>query len=301
MSFSSAVKDELFLLDTKKKCCMLAELAGIASFTLKITDTGGRFIVDSDRTGKRVSFLCKKVFGLKDGLLSPANTGRGGKCFSLYYEEKDADIILKGLKKTNSALKADFEISSEILKESCCVKSFVKGAFLGGGLMLEPEKTYHLEFVAKRAQAVEDLSSVLDFFDESPKIIKRQKYYVLYFKSFESIETVLNIIGAHKSLMEFMNIKIEKEEKNQINRMTNCEVANMQKTNDAASESIRDIEIIMTTIGLDAIDDQLQEMALLRLANPDESLAKLAVLSGLSRSGVNHRLKKISDIARELR
>lgn len=111
---------------------------------------------------------------------------------------------------------------------------------------------------------------------------------------------MLNILGAHKSLMELANVKIEKEEKNRLNRQVNFEVANIQKTSSASNASIEDIENIMYTVGLDALPEPLQEMALFRLANPEESLSGLAKLSGLSRSGVNHRLKKLSEIARNL-
>ncbi len=298
MSFSAKIKEEILKAESKNKNCSLAFLKGFASFALSIEEGKVCFYEDSEQVGKRISFICKKQFNIKDGYLYQG-TGHG-KNFCLEYEKEEALLILKGLSEKNSLDGGYIENDLSFMENLEEVRFFIMGAFLGGGTMIDPEKTYHLEFVAKREASLDELTYTFDKFGEIPKRVMRDKYFIMYFKRYESIENLLNIMNAHKCMMHLANIKIEKEQKNEINRKNNFEVANLGKTTLAANKIISDIENIMYTIGLDSLPSELSEMALLRLANPDESLAKLAELSGLSRSGVNHRLKKITEIAREL-
>ncbi|MBR6720316.1 MAG: DNA-binding protein WhiA [Clostridia bacterium] len=300
MSFSSKIKDEILKTDCKNMGCSLAFVAGISAFALSVEDEIVKFSVDSEEMGKRISFLCKKLFSIKDGKIVKSGTGSVGRTFALVYEGDEAEAILKGLSFNNSISDGYIENDISAFINSEERRFFIMGAYLGGGFMIDPEKTYHIEFVAKKERALDELSIMLDSFGEIPKRVKRDKYLVMYLKNYDSIENMLNIINAHKCMMELANIKIEKEQKNELNRLNNFEVANLGKTTWAAKQIIEDIETIMYTVGLDSLPDSLQEIALLRLANPEESLAKLAELSGLSRSGVNHRLKKITEIAREL-
>ncbi len=301
MAFSSKVREEILSDDGGKTALgRLAFLAGLASFTMKIADGTLTFLTDGEDIGKKVSFLCRRCFSVPQGLLRPAGKGRGGKCWAVSYQGAEAETILQGLSVNNRLCMDDFETDIKAFSDIETRRRYVMGAYLGGGYMLEPAKLYHMEFVSKRQRAMDELGQILTTFGEMPKCVMRGHYHVMYFKTFESLDNLLNIVGAHRCMMELTNIKIEKEEKNKINRKNNFEVANMQKTVNASSDTIRDIESIMYTVGLDALPQELSEMALLRLANPEESLAKLARLSGLSRSGVNHRLKKLAEIAREL-
>lgn len=300
MSFCENIKEEIQKADCRNKNCSLAFISGFAAFTLSVEDEKVAFLADGEEIGKKMSYLMKKQFSIGDGSLSRAYVGRGGKCYKLSYEKEETKKILSALSDKNEGSEDGFFVDSERFNTTDEMRHFVMGAFLGGGFAADPYKIYHLEFVAKRERALDELGYIFSEFGEIQKRVVRNGYYVMYFKSYDSLENILNILGAHKSMMELFNIKIEKEEKNLLNRQVNFEVANMQKTNDAATESINEIESIMYTVGLDALPDSLQEMALLRLANPEESLAGLAKLSGLSRSGVNHRLKKISEIAGNL-
>ena len=300
MSFCENIKEEIQKADCRKNSCSLAFISGFAAFTLSVSGGEASFLTDGEAIGKKISYLMKKQFSIGDGTLSRAYVGRGGKCFRLSYKKEDSEKILLALSDKNTLSDGDFYVDSERFSATDEMRHFVMGAFLGGGFAADPYKIYHLEFVAKRERALDELGYIFSEFGEIQKRVVRNGYHVMYFKSYDSLENILNILGAHKSMMELFNIKIEKEEKNLLNRQVNFEVANMQKTNDAANESISEIESIMYTVGLDALPDTLQEMALLRLANPEESLSGLAKLSGLSRSGVNHRLKKISEIAGNL-
>lgn len=295
MRFSAKIEEEILKSECRKKEHSLALILGIAAFTMRETEGGIKFTTNGESVAKRLSYMLKRQLEIEDGVISLAGSGRGGVCRDLSYDGKSAEIIKNALLKENGD-----EIKVDELKDLETLRYFVMGAFLGGGFMVDPEKMYHLEFASKRDKAPEEIGFALDKFGEIPKKVMRDKYHIMYFKSYDSIENILNIIGAHKCMMELANIKIEKEAKNELNRKVNFEVANIKKTTDAANESIKEIENIMYTVGLDALPDELQEMALLRLANPEESLSQLSKLSGLSRSGVNHRLQKISRIAREL-
>lgn len=300
MSFSENIKEEILHADCRKKNCSLAFISGLSAFTMEKKHDKISFLTDGEETGKRLSYHIKKLLATEDGELARAGVGRGGKCFRLSYCGEAAESILCLLSDKNGNEEDDFYVDAERFSSLEEQRFFIMGAFLGGGFAADPYKIYHLEFMAKRERAISELGSIFSRLGEIQKSVVRNGYRVMYFKNYDSIENILNLMGAHKSLMQLANIKIEKEEKNRLNRQVNFEVANMQKTNDAATESINEIESIMYTVGLDALPDTLQEMALLRLANPEESLAGLSKLSGLSRSGVNHRLKKLSEIARNL-
>lgn len=300
MSFSENIKEEILKSDCRGKGCSLAFIKGLASFTMTECEEGVSFLTDGEETGKKLSYMLKKELLGCDGQLVRAGIGRGGRCFRLSYTVEAGEKILLALSDKNKGTDGDFFVDTAALKTQQEQRFFAMGAYLGGGFTADPEKIYHLEFSAKRERAIAELGEVFALFEETPKTTLRNGYSVMYFKNYDSIENVLNILGAHKSLMELANVKIEKEEKNRLNRQVNFEVANIQKTSSASNASIEDIENIMYTVGLDALPEPLQEMALFRLANPEESLAGLAKLSGLSRSGVNHRLKKLSEIARNL-
>lgn len=300
MAFSADIKEEILKEDCRNPECSLAFIAGIAAFTWEPADGKLRFITDGEAVAKKLAYLCRRRFGITDAVLTQAKVGRGGKCWSVTYEKDSAEKILSALSEKNRLGGERFETDMTRFTETEALRCYVMGAYLGGGFMIEPEKLYHMEFAAKRDRAIEELTYALIPFGEVPKCVRRGNYKVMYFKSFESLDNLLAIIGAHKCMMALTNLKIEKEQKNELNRRNNFEVANMQKTVNASQTILHDIESIMYTVGLEALPEELQQMALLRWANEDASLSQLAGLSGLSRSGVNHRLKKISEIARGL-
>ena len=179
---------------------------------------------------------------------------------------------------------------------------FLRGVFLTCGTMINPEKEYHLEFVIQSKELCYSLKQMLDKFDIKNKIISRYNMYVLYVKESEGIEDFLTLIGAIKASFSMMDIKILKGIKNQVNRLTNCETANIYKTVDAASKQIKSINRIVNKKGWDYFPDDLRELAQLRLNNQDLSLRELGELleQPLTRSGVNHRIKRIMDLENEI-
>lgn len=189
------------------------------------------------------------------------------------------------------------------LAKHCCMSSFLRGLFLSCGTVMDPKRQYHLEFLCPgmvRGMLLKNLLATLNF---TPGLTERKQQCVVYFKDSEQIEDLLTTMGAGLGAMEYMNAKIEKEVRNQANRAVNCDTANIQKIINAAGRQLEDIRLIEKTKGLDYLNSDLRQTALARLEHPDSSLGELCQLLGgdLTRSGLNHRLQKISRIADSLR
>ena len=187
--------------------------------------------------------------------------------------------------------------------DECCIKSFIKGAFLVAGWVTDPRKEYHLEFVTSHRKLSSDFSCLLDELLPKPKTVIRKSSVILYYKESENIEDILTLCDATLASMQIMNVKIEKDIRNKVNRITNCETANISKTADASASQLLDIQKIIDANMFDALSEELWELATLRIENPEMSLRELgqALSNQLSRSGINHRLEKLSRIASEIK
>jgi len=190
-----------------------------------------------------------------------------------------------------------------VIQQSCCRRAFIRGAFLASGSISDPEKFYHFEIVCAARPKAEQLKNMIATFGLDAKIVVRKKYYVVYIKEGSQIVDILNVMEAPISLMELENIRILKEMRNSVNRQVNCETANINKTVSAAVKQIEDITYIKDTIGFDGLPENLEQMARLRLLRPDATLKELgeALDPPVGKSGVNHRLRKLSTLAEELR
>ena len=194
-------------------------------------------------------------------------------------------------------------IDNMLIERGCCKQAFLRGDFLAAGSVTDPEKGYHLEIVCDTERQSEILVSIITSFNIIPKTITRKKYYVVYIKDGTGIVDLLNVMGAHMSLMEMENVRILKDFRNTYNRKVNCEVANLNKTVSAAVKQIDDIEYIINNKGLNSLPEGLRKLAELRIEYEQASLKELGDMMNppLGKSGVNHRLRKISEIADELR
>lgn len=224
----------------------------------------------------------------------------------LITEEMGVRDLLKEvglLKENENIFSLDYSIPRNIIDTEECKRSYIRGAFLGGGSISNPEKTYHLEFVTHDNEYVEDLSSLINEYGLNSKVIQRKSSFIVYLKEGEQIVDLLNIIGAHASLLELENVRIMKEMRNNVNRLVNCETANLSKTVNAAVRQVESIKLIQNEIGLARLPKNLKEIAELRLSYPDESLKELGEMLDpvVGKSGVNHRLRRIEKIAEELR
>ena len=277
MSFSSEVKEELKTKTDTAKHCQIAEFAAMMAF-------GGHIHTDTNT----------KIFGIteneiiKDGLQL------------IIRDEKYVKHILMTLKwLTDDNLNDAKRVFADplIVQKDCCKRAFIKGAFLTAGSISDPNKFYHFEVVCDSNDDALQLQSMMTFFNLDAKITARKKNYIVYIKEGSHITDCLNVCGAYVSQMNLYNVMILKGMRNDVNRKVNCETANLNKTIEAAVKHIRD------TVGLDYLKPTLRDVARLRLDNPDMNLKDIGELLDppVGKSGVNHRLRKISETAQSLR
>lgn len=287
MSFSQNVKEELAKHISQARHCQLAELAALMSLCGQYgVDENGKitigFQTENEAVSKKGFTLLRKTFSI--------NT-------SAELEDEEMQEILSKV--------GYFEdpVDPRLIKNSCCQRAFLRGAFLAVGSISDPSKGYHLEFVCTDSKKAGQLVDVLANFGIEGKTVIRKKYHVVYLKDGESIVDLLNVCEAHIALMEFENLRILKEMRNSINRRVNCEAANITKTVNAATRQIEDIIYIRDHGGLGRLPDNLKQMAEVRLEYPEASLKELGEYLDppVGKSGVNHRLKKLSEIANKLR
>lgn len=293
MSFSGEVKEELLKQYASSAHCIYAELSAIILFgdrrrtksdTTDFLAENEEITVflntENDFVRQKAFTLCKKNINIK------SDAERGMLSFSVEFWREH---LIPDLKRT--------------LREQCCKRAFLRGAYLCIGSMSNPGKSYHLEFDCICEEEANLLQKLIAAFDIPAKIARRKKYYVVYVKEGSAICDMLNIIGAHMSLMDFENQRIVKEVRNSVNRKVNCETANITKTVNAAAVQVRDIMLIQEKIGLSELPKNLRETAQLRLEYQEATLQELGELltPPVGKSGVNHRLRKLSEIAESIR
>jgi DNA-binding protein WhiA len=207
------------------------------------------------------------------------------------------------LKEVDGVMNLDYSIDKVLLKGEKEKKCYIRGAFLGGGSVSNPEKTYHLEFVNQDYEHSKDLKELINSFNMDAKIVKRKNHHIVYLKEGEQIVDILNVMEAHLALMDLENVRIIKEMRNNVNRIVNCETANLKKTVSAAVRQVEDIEYIDKTVGLSSLPKNLEEIARYRIKFTEASYKELGAMLDppVGKSGVNHRLRKISTIADRLR
>lgn len=283
MSFSSEVKQELAGRIGKSRHCQIAELAVLFAFDGK-ADTSEH------------PFLKEKYRLLAEGLLPGADP------FSKETKQRIFEII-KMWDAEKSVPEITDTVNGLLIQQTCCKRAFLRGAFLAGGSMSDPQKSYHFEIVCRTMPQAVQLQEAVNSFDMEAKIVERKKHLVVYLKEGSQIVDILNVMEAHVSLMNLENVRILKEMRNSVNRKVNCETANITKTVGAAVKQIEDINFIKNQAGLDSLPDNLKEIALLRLEYPDAPLKELGTYLNppVGKSGVNHRLRRIGEIADNLR
>ena len=306
MSFSSEVKEELSGHLGKSRHCQIAELAALMSFDGKIrmNESGCDIFLDSenDLLNTKYDLLLQKVFGF-----SKKNGENSGTSIT---KENASDNRQQRVYETVKMWDEDHQmpvitdvVNGLLLQQSCCRRAYIRGAFLAGGSISDPKKSYHFEIVCRTVAQAKQLRDMINSFSMDAKIVERKKHFVVYLKEGAQIVDILNVMEAHVALMNLENVRILKEMRNSVNRKVNCETANISKTVNAAVRQLEDITYIKETMGLDNLPDNLREMAMLRLEYPEAPLKELGTYLNppVGKSGVNHRLRKISEIAEKLR
>lgn len=313
MSFSSEVKEELSRKVSTARHCQIAELAAIIGMC------GGVMISSEDHYRLKMQTdnvaVARKCFTLLQNIFNieaevSIRQYPGPKKNSQYTvavkKHEDALMVLKALKLLDQhmEIKENFSAADNlILQRTCCKRAYIRGAFLSVGSMSDPQKAYHFELVCSSEQKAEQMKEIIRSFDMDAKIVCRKKYFVVYLKEGAQIVDLLNVMEAHVALMNLENVRIVKEMRNSINRKVNCETANIHKTVNAAVKQIEDIQYLQSMTGFSDLSEELEETARLRLENPDASLKELGQLHSppVGKSGVNHRLRKLSNMAETLR
>lgn len=308
MSFSGDVKNELCRLKIGNACCAAAELYGIFLFANMFSTSGIRLVTENQRLVARATALLDRLFGgsvpisLEDTAKQDSNReGDSSKKQILHIGGEHAGIVTSFFgyeAKMGNAL----HLNAALTEEDHCRDAFIRGAFLSGGTITNPEKNYHLELVTRHYSLSREVMALLLDMGFSPKAAIRKSIYMIYFKDSIEIETFLTKCGAPVSAMAVMEAKIEKDLRNKINRKVNCETANIVKTVDAAQRQLESIAALRRHGLLDELDEGLLMAAKLRERNPEASLAELVREADgqISRSGLNHRLGKLVSLASEL-
>lgn len=313
MSFSARVKEELSHQLSRARHCQIAELSAILSLCGRIhIDEEDHFSIrihtENVAVARKYFTLLKNTFNIKADISIRRNAflKKSRSYTVLVRDHKDALRVLEAVKMVDAGGEVGENLSvvrNMVIQNSCCKKAFIRGAFLATGSISDPEKFYHFEIVCASMEKAVQLQNVIMAFDIDAKIVVRKKYYVVYIKEGSQIVELLGLMEAHVALMELENIRILKEMRNSVNRQVNCETANINKTVSAAVKQLADITYIRDTVGLDYLPEILSEVAQVRLDMPDATLKELGenLSNPVGKSGVNHRLRKISAVAESLR
>lgn len=312
MSFSAKVKGELGRYTEMSKEEALAQISAMmkVSGTIGFNGKGLSFKITTENpTSARLVFtLLKEHFNIHSKLMvKKSNSLKKNNIYMVVIdEEMGVRELLKEtgiFKEVDGGITLDYRIDEKMVETDNEKRAYIRGAFLGGGSITNPEKNYHLEFVTHSEEYAHDLCELINSCGLNSKVIQRKNSFIVYIKEGEQIVDILNIMGAHSCLLELENIRIMKEMRNNVNRLVNCETANLSKTVNAAVRQVESIKLIQSKIGLKRLPQNLREIAELRLEYPDESLKELGEMltPPVGKSGVNHRLRKIEKIAEELR
>lgn len=309
MSFSRSTKNELSRITVDKFCCQLAELSGLVRFGGTIQLRSGQqiavnIVTENAAVARRIFRLLKKVFGIPVDIAVRRKTRlRKNNSYVVRIPPRaNVTETLTELKILNPDKTLQLSLDTELVQKKCCRRSFLRGAFLGAGSLSNPGKTNHLEIVTENKAQAEELKDLINSFQLQAKTIQRKNNWLVYLKDGEEIIDFLGLIKAHSALLNYENVRIVKDMRNNVNRIVNCETANLTKMVNASIRQVEAINLIKEKVGLDYLSPGLQELAEVRLQYPEKSLKELgqSLDRPISKSGVNHRMRRIEEIAREL-
>lgn len=314
MSFSANTKGELARIYSEGHNCQLAELAALIRMCGTLQLVGGsrkiniKLTTENPSIARKIFTLFKNLFDINIEVMVRRNPRlrKNNYYLMVVTHNMGSSIILEKveiLKKDELSFDICYEVPVNLLKDRSCKRAYLRGAFLGAGSVSDPEKTYHLEFVNHSLEHCESLKSLVNSFGLNSKIVERKGNYVVYLKEGDQVVDLLNIMEAHSALLNLENVRIYKQMRNDVNRIVNCETANLSKTVIAAMRQIENIEYIKGSVGLEYLPENLQQIARLRLEYQDASYKELGEMlyPPIGKSGVNHRLRKIEQVATRLK
>ncbi len=307
MSFAADTKKELTQLESKP-CCARSELAALIRMNGSISFGNRQLILniptEHAAIARRIYTLIKRIYNFDVELLVRKKMRLKKNNVYIVRVSAKARDLLEDLGIMDNAFTFTRVISKDFTKKSCCKRSYLRGAFLAGGSINHPETSYHLEIFSMYEEHTESLCNLMNEFGLNAKMLERKKGYIVYIKEGEKITEFLSVVGAHQALLYFEDVRIMKDMRNSVNRIVNCETANLNKTVGAAFRQVENIRFIQKEVGLEILPDKLREIAELRVKHQDVTLKELGEMvtgGAISKSGINHRLRKIDQIADKLR
>ncbi|KQO18732.1 DNA-binding protein WhiA [Paenibacillus sp. Leaf72] len=307
MSFAAQTKKELTLIEADS-CCELAELSALIRMNGSVSLSSRKVILDisteNAAIARRIYSLVKKHFEVHTELLVRKKMRLKKNNVYIVRIPTMVQSILSKLHIVSEGFVFNSGIDKAMIKKSCCKRSYLRGAFLAGGSVNNPEgSSYHLEISSMYEEYCASLVELANKFELNARCIERKKGFIFYIKEGEKIIELLNIIGAHQALFKFEDVRIMRDMRNSVNRIVNCETANLNKTIGASVRQIDNIKLLDRELGLDNLPDKLREVAEIRLQHPDLNLKEVGELlkGSVSKSGVNHRLRKIDELAEKIR
>ncbi len=308
MSFASNTKTQLAHHVAETRNAQMAELSAMVRVCglLKLK-SGGRVDVqiatENAAVARLVFTLFKRLFKRHTEVIVKKNHSlKKHHTYEIYVEDAVDMLVALGILRNDDGIVIEEGMPEALIQSDEGKRAYIRGVFLGSGSISDPEKSYHMEFVTHHQAYSEALKDLINSYELNAKIVMRKNHFVVYIKEGDQIVDVLNIIGAHKTLFEFENTRVVKYMRNSVNRVVNCETANLNKTVDAAMRQVEAIERIRDVMGLDALPENLKAIAELRLEQPELSLTELGELLDppLGKSGINHRLKKLETISEKI-
>ena len=308
MSFASETKKEMTQ-EEYEPCCARAELSALIRMNGSLSFSNKMLSLDvqteNAAIARRLYTLIKSLYPLQVELLVRKKMRLKKNNIYICRIRDGAKSLLEDLQILKDGFEFEYSISKELVQKSCCKRAYLRGAFLAGGSVNNPEtSSYHLEIYSSYKTHSDALVDLMNRYELNAKTIERKKGFVAYLKEAEKISDFLSIAGAHRALLKFEDVRIIRDMRNSVNRLVNCETANLNKTISAAIRQVDNIRFIENSIGLDQLPERLREIARLRVEHQDVTLKELGEMvttGNVSKSGVNHRLRKIDEIADTLR
>lgn len=307
MSFASEMKNELTRIEVDT-CCMKSELSALIKMNGALSQSNGQWVIniqtENAAIARRIFSLIRTTYGVEIELLVRKKMKLKKNNVYISRIKKESKKVLEDLEIMKDGL-LEHAISEGIKEKECCIRSYLRGAFLAGGSVNNPETSaYHLEIFSLYEEHAKNLTELMNGYELNAKFIERKRGYITYLKEAEKIAEFLSLIGGYQALLKFEDIRIVRDMRNSVNRLVNCETANLNKTISAAMRQVENINFIASEIGLEELPERLREIARLRVEHQEVSLKELGEMMStgpISKSGVNHRLRKLDKIADQMR
>lgn len=308
MSFTAEVKEELSRIETKRNCCLKAELAALVRIEGTLHITGKEryrleIATETAPVARKIIKLIRALYDLKTELTVRRSVlHKTNNYLITVVSQPRLAQALNELGILDDTLAVTYSITPRLVRRDCCAIAYLRGAFLGGGFVADPHGDFHFELTAETQELTEDLQALMGRFGIHTKVMQRRGLFAVYLKGAEPIVMFLALVGAHRALLRAEDVRIVKSMRNDVNRLVNAETANLQKSAEAALTQIEAIRVLDTACGVDTLPPALREIAALRLAHPDVSLRELGELADppLSKSAVYHRIRRIEELASDV-